>query len=238
VALEGWRVTRALVLGGSGHVGAHVLAGLRAAGVPAWFTYLAAEARAHELARQHDHTARRVDLREPAAIAALCAELVAADAVPDAIIHLAAHPDWRALGAVDQRGWDDVQHVAVRAPFLLLSALAPHLGDASVVLVAGLSAIRPVPAPPQAAAAHAGLAGLTRSLARALGPRTRVNLAALGILDGGTAGRIDPRYLSDHPRFAALARNGTAAEAARAILWLALDNRYMSGALVNLSGGI
>jgi NAD(P)-dependent dehydrogenase (short-subunit alcohol dehydrogenase family) len=36
----------------------------------------------------------------------------------------------------------------------------------------------------------------------------------------------------------ALGRVGTADEAARAITWVALENRYMNGAVIALSGGL
>jgi len=228
------------VLGGTGHVGAAVLAGLARAGVPAWFTYFANTARADELARA-GHRAHRLDLRRADDIRALLGEMAMAGCVPDVLIHCAAHPDWRSLEELDDAGWDDVQAVGVRAAFVAVQALAPRLAGraADIVLCAGLSAVRPVPAHVQAAAAHAGLAGLTRSFARALGPKKiRINLLALGILDGGTANRIDAGFARDHLRFAALGRTGTADEVARAILWLALENTYVSGMVVPVAGGI
>jgi 3-oxoacyl-[acyl-carrier protein] reductase len=234
-----WRVSgrRALVFGGTGHVGAAVLAGLAKAGVPTAFTYLSSEARAAGLAAAGGHTAHRVDLREPAAIRAFLDGL--ADA-PDVLVHCAAHPDWRWLDAVDDAGWDAVHAVALRAPFVAVQALAPRMtAGGDIVLCAGLSAARPVPAQPHAAAAHGGIAALTRSLARVLGPQgIRVNCVAVGILDGGTATRIDPQVAADHRKYTALGRTGTATEIAEAILWLALGNRYMSGTILPVAGGI
>ena len=231
---------RALVLGGTGRVGAAVLAELARAGVPAWFTFHRNGELAAELAAGGAHP-HALDLRRPQDIRALIATMAEADQLPDVLIHCAAHPDWRSLEDVDDTGWDDVQAVALRAPFLAIQALAPRLGGrgADVVLCAGLSAARPVPAQPQAAAAHAGLAGLARSLARSLGPQhIRVNVVAVGILDGGTADRIDAKFARDHRRFAALGRTGTASEVAKAIVWLALDNSYMSGTVLPIAGGI
>ena len=231
---------QALVLGGTGHVGGAVLAALHREGVPAWFTFHTNEARAGELARV-GHRSYRVDLRRPDDVRALIAAMAAAGATPDVLVHCAAANDWRELAAIDDAGWDDVHAVGLRAPFLAVQALVPHLGErgADIVLCAGLSAARGVPAHPHAAAAHAGIAGLTRSLARALGPRNvRVNALAIGILDGGTADRIGEAFARDHRRFTALGRTGTAAEVAEAIAWLALANRYASGVVLPIAGGI
>jgi NAD(P)-dependent dehydrogenase (short-subunit alcohol dehydrogenase family) len=174
-------------------------------------------------------------------VRSVIAEMAEDGAPPDVLIHCAAHADWRDLAAVDVDGWDAVHAVALRAPFLAIQALVPRLAGrgADVVLCAGLSAAKMVPAHPHAAAAHAGLAGLTRSLARALGrERIRINLVAVGIRDGGTADRIGDRFARDHRRFTALGRTGTATEVAEVILWLALANRYASGAVVPVAGGI
>jgi NAD(P)-dependent dehydrogenase (short-subunit alcohol dehydrogenase family) len=44
--------------------------------------------------------------------------------------------------------------------------------------------------------------------------------------------------LDDYKKHSALHRLGTAREAARSILWLALENRYMSGKVLAVNGGI
>jgi uncharacterized protein YbjT (DUF2867 family) len=58
---------RALVLGGTGHVGGAVLAGLARAGVAAELTYHRNETRAAELTRA-GHVAHQLDLRDAEAV--------------------------------------------------------------------------------------------------------------------------------------------------------------------------
>jgi 3-oxoacyl-[acyl-carrier protein] reductase len=83
------------------------------------------------------------------------------------------------------------------------------------------------------------LAALTMALAKELGPRgIRVNMAALGVLDSGLSRDLDIKLLADYQVFSALRRCGTPAEAARAILWLALENSYMNGKVLPVNGGI
>ena len=60
----------------------------------------------------------------------------------------------------------------------------------------------------------------------------------LGTLDGGTATRIPPGFTADQQRFSALKRLGTAKEIAGALLWVALDNTYLSGAVIPAAGGL
>jgi NAD(P)-dependent dehydrogenase (short-subunit alcohol dehydrogenase family) len=77
------------------------------------------------------------------------------------------------------------------------------------------------------------------ALAKELGPRgIRINLVALGVLDAGLSRELSPELLEDYKQFSALRRLGTPREAARAVLWLALHNRYMNGKVLAVNGGI
>jgi 3-oxoacyl-[acyl-carrier protein] reductase len=65
-----------------------------------------------------------------------------------------------------------------------------------------------------------------------------VNLAVLGVLDGGISAELTPHLLSSYQRYAAIARTGSCVEAAKALRWLALENTYMNGAQLPISGGL
>jgi NAD(P)-dependent dehydrogenase (short-subunit alcohol dehydrogenase family) len=95
-----------------------------------------------------------------------------------------------------------------------------------------------VPAPAHYAASQAALWGLTQSLAKELAPNILVNLAVLGVLDGGISANLAPHLRSNYQRYAAMARTGSCAEAAKALRWLALENTYMNGAQLPISGGL
>jgi 3-oxoacyl-[acyl-carrier protein] reductase len=87
------------------------------------------------------------------------------------------------------------------------------------------------------AASKAGLVSITRSLARELAPhRIRVNALAPGLITtdmGGTAGSTLPGLTIP------LGREGTPEEVAAAAVFLASDEAsYVTGANLNLSGGL
>jgi 3-oxoacyl-[acyl-carrier protein] reductase len=63
-------------------------------------------------------------------------------------------------------------------------------------------------------------------------------MIALGVLDAGLSRGLANRRRSDYMAFSALRRAGTCAEAARAIAWLALDNAFIQGKVVPVTGGI
>ena len=76
-------------------------------------------------------------------------------------------------------------------------------------------------------------------LAKELGPRgIRVNLAALGLLEGGISQGLSKKLRDDYLALSALRRLGRPEEVARVLVWLALDNCYLSGKVIPINGGI
>jgi 3-oxoacyl-[acyl-carrier protein] reductase len=223
---------RALVLGGSGFVGSEVVKALRAAGVPTAFTWLRNEARAME-----SEGAFRVDLRDAAALRALVVE-----PKPPVLVHAAAVSSGASLGELDDAAWDEAQAVNVRAAFMAIQAATPAMaaaGGGDIVLVGALDRAQSLPLPAHFAATQGALSAMTMALAKELGPqKIRINMIALGVLDGGISKTLSGKLVADYKSFSALRRTGTAAEAARAIAWLALENTWMTGKVVPVNGGI
>ena len=111
--------------------------------------------------------------------------------------------------------------------------------SADVVLTASQAGITNFPASPAFAATQSARLGLTHALARELGSSAiRVNLVLLGLLEGGISADIDSARRADYEKFSALGRVGTGAEAAKAIVRLALTNRWMTGSILPLTGGL
>ena len=125
---------------------------------------------------------------------------------------------------------------------VVAQALAPGLatrGGGDLVFLCGLDRAQSVAAPIGYAATQGALGAMTMALAKELGPSgVRANLLALGILDQGLSRGMDETLLTDYRRFSALRRTGTTAEVARAVAWLALDNRYLTGRVVPVNGGL
>jgi 3-oxoacyl-[acyl-carrier protein] reductase len=238
-AASGRRRT-ALVLGGSGTVGAEVVRALVRAGVRTAFTYLRGQQRAAALAAEVDARALPVDLAEPAAIEGLFERLAAEGATPDVLVHCAAVSRSAKLAELGVADWDGAMAVNARSAFLAVRALAPRLdGGGDVVLLGGLDRTQSVPAPAVYAATQGALSALVMALGKELGPAgIRVNMLAVGILGEGLTRDLDPKVLADYRTFSALRRTGSAAEVAAAVVWLALENSYMTGRVVTANGGL
>lgn len=146
--------------------------------------------------------------------------------------------DHRNLEAVTDAVWDDILSVNVKGTFSCCRAAMPALQErggniVNVTSVAGQSGLgSSIPY----AASKAALDCMTKSLARAFGPKVRVNAVA--------PGPVLTRWLADHAdmveRSLALTPLGRAAEPediADAVAFLALGNSLMTGQVVVVDGG-
>lgn len=230
----------ALVLGGSGAVGREVVRALAAAGCDVTFTYRRSVDVAQALAAETGARAVTIDLADGAAIRAL----VAGAGAPTVLVHAAVASRLAPLADVTDDDWALAHAVNVRAPYVAVQAMLPALtatgGD--VVLVGALDRAQSVPAPAHFAATQGALPAMAMAMARELGGRgvrgVRVNVVAVGLLDGGLGRELGASMIADYRSFSALRRLGTPAEVAAAVAWLALENTYMNGKILPVNGGL
>ncbi|MGW6918560.1 SDR family NAD(P)-dependent oxidoreductase [Kitasatospora sp. NPDC054939] len=135
---------------------------------------------------------------------------------------------------------DRVLDVNVRGPLLTAQAAAAHLGeDGRIVTIGSCMAERAAFGGGVAyTASKAALLGLTKALARELGPRgVTVNLVTPGPIDTEMNPADGPG--ADHQRgFTALGSFGTGADVAATVAHLAgADGRYITGASIAVDGG-
>jgi 3-oxoacyl-[acyl-carrier protein] reductase len=131
-----------------------------------------------------------------------------------------------------------VLNTNLTAAFLVTQKALPLFGDsASVVNIGSRVATVGIPLRAHYTAAKAGLAGLTRSLCKELGPRVRVNVVAPGVI--ATEAELPPEVLAKYESMTALRRLGRTEEIAGAVLFLASDlSSYITGETINVDGGI
>ena len=233
---------RALVLGGSGAVGGAVVAALAERGVEVVFTFHAGRERALAVSRAHGARAAALDLARPDAVRAFVRGLDAEGQGPDILVHAAAITRARKLGDLGDDDWAAMLAVNVTSALVVAQALAPGLaarGGGDLIFLGGLDRAQSVTAPIGYATTQGALAAMTMALAKELGASgVRANLLALGILDEGLSRGMDEALVADYRRFSALRRTGTAAEVARVVAWLALENRYLTGRVLPVNGGL
>jgi len=142
------------------------------------------------------------------------------------------------VGGITPADWDDLMGTNLKAPLFLSQAAAPSLRAAQglIINIVDIHALRPLKRHPVYSVAKAGLAMLTRSLARELGPEIRVNGIAPGpVLWPERA--VEETLKREIIAKTALKRHGTPEDIARTALFLAADAPYITGQIITVDGG-
>lgn len=144
------------------------------------------------------------------------------------------------VGEITEQDWDDLMGTNLKAPLFLSQALAPALAESEgcIINLADVHGERPLSGHPVYCAAKAGNIMLTKSLAKELAPRVRVNGIAPGaILWPENEGELSDENKDSILRKVALRRLGKPEDIARTILFLATDAPYITGQIVAVDGG-
>jgi len=147
------------------------------------------------------------------------------------------------IAEVTDELWDWILDINLKGPFICARAAAPHLGPGSAIVnVASLAGRASSPAMACAySASKAGLLGLTRHLAKELGPRgIRVTAVNPGVvMTSLVADNYPPGHLERVVETIPLGRASGPEEVASVIVFLASDDAgYVTGASVDANGGI
>jgi pteridine reductase len=134
--------------------------------------------------------------------------------------------------------WEDLMGTNLRAPFFLTQAAAAHLRKSQglVVNMVDIHAQRPLPRHSIYSTAKAGLAMLTRALARELAPDVRVNAIAPGPILWPEAG-MDEQLKREIVSKTLLKRTGSPQDIVGAVLFFAKHAPYVTGQVLAIDGG-
>ncbi len=142
------------------------------------------------------------------------------------------------LGEVSEDNWDDLIGTNMKAPLFLSQAAIPALRQARGVIInmIDIHAQRPLRNHAVYGSAKAGLAMLTRSLAKDLAPEIRVNGVAPGAIMWPEDGMTDKTKASILKQIPA-GRAGDPEDVAGCVLYLVRDSSYVTGQIIAVDGG-
>lgn len=235
----------ALVTGGSRGIGAAVALRLAEEGADVVLTYESDAGAAARVVQRIEAAGRRAlavraDSARPEALTAAVDEAVARFGRLDVLVNNAGV---FLVGPLDALGADDVERtlaVNVRAPFVASRAAVRHMGTGGRVISIGSNVAERAVFPGLAlyAMSKTALVGMTKGLARELGPRgITVNLVVPGPTDtdSNPAGGPDAEVIAG---FTAVGRYAEPAEIAATVAHLAgPEAAYITGATVPVDGG-
>lgn len=242
---------RALVTGASSGIGTGTARELATQGASLWLTYTGREATAAEVAEEcraagsPDVRVSRLDLRDPASIAALVAEIEAAWGDLHVLVNNGGVCPYTPYPEIEVDEWDLVMETNARGTFLLTRAALPLLraadGDRSVINIASIAGqVGALQTGLHYAASKGALLALTRSFARHLAAeRIRVNAVTPGPVASAITDRLSDEGRAKLESSIPLGEFGQPADVAWIIGALASERaRFITGATYDVNGGV
>jgi len=143
-----------------------------------------------------------------------------------------------AIADVTEQQWDELLGSNLKAPFFLSKALAKTLDDRKgcIVNIVDIHAERGLNGYSVYSISKAGIAAMTKILAKELGPAVRVNGVAPGAILWPDNDLPETSKLEILQRVA-LKRCGEPVDIAKAVLFLVKDADYMTGQILTVDGG-
>ncbi len=159
----------------------------------------------------------------------------------DAVVTLAGVMEQCLVDDLDLTTWNHTLAVNLTGTFLCVKAAADELRKtrgSAVTIGSQLGYTGGINCAAYTAS-KAGVAGLTRALARELGPDVRVNCVAPGpISTPMTAEHATPEWVEQKTRQLVMGRFGTPDEVATAVSWLVGEEAtFVTGQTINVNGG-
>ncbi|MCH7828984.1 MAG: pteridine reductase [Proteobacteria bacterium] len=233
-----------LVTGAARRIGAAIVTCLHEHGARLAIHYRGSRDAAEKLAadlnkvRENSATALQADLADTDKLPALIAAVLDWGGRLDGLVNNASSFYPTPLGSISEKQWDDLVGSNLKAPlFLSQAAIDPLRRSAgAIVNIVDIHAQRPLRNHAVYGSAKAGLAMLTRSLAKDLAPHIRVNGVSPGVIlwpENGMSDVVQESILRQIP----LQHAGKPRDIAACVLYLLRDASYVTGQIIAVDGG-
>ncbi len=233
-----------LVTGAARRIGAAIVTRLHQNGARVAIHYRGSSADAEQLAanlnqdRDDSATTYQGDLRDTAGLTELVESVVAWGGRLDGLINNASSFFPTPVGSITEEQWNELIGTNLKVPLFLSQAAAPHLRKCggAIINIVDIHSQRPLRNHVVYGSAKAGLAMLTRSLAKDLAPDVRVNGISPGAIlwpEDGMTKKVQQTILKQIP----LQRTGDPEDIAACALFLLRDATYVTGQIIAVDGG-
>jgi len=238
------QIKTALITGAAARIGAEITRTLHAAGMNIVIHYRSSADQANALRDQLNsqransaHTLQ-ADLLDTPSLATLVEQATDVWGGLDVLVNNASSFYPTPVGEITETHWDDLMGSNLKAPIFLSQAATPYLktSQGCIINIVDVHGFRPMKAHPVYCAAKAGLAMLTQSLAKELGPEIRVNGVAPGAIMWPSS-ELDPATQEAILERTALKRQGGPEDIAKTVKFLVLEGDYITGQVIPVDGG-
>ena len=185
----------------------------------------------------------RADLRDSAQVDTLFSQVEKLFGGVDILVNNAGVAQQKLFTDITDADWQEMLAVNLTAPFRCCRRALPHMihqKKGSIVNVSSMWGLTGASCEVHYSAAKAGLIGLTKALAKEVGPSgIRVNCVAPGAVNTRMNQTLDEEALSLLTEETPLGRIGDPEDIARAIAFLACeDSSFTTGQVLSPNGGL
>ena len=232
----------ALITGGSRGIGAAIVRALAAKGWQVAFCYKTSQDAARQLAQETGAIAIRCDVTDSAQVREMVKTAIRQLSHIDLLVNNAGVAWQGLLTDMTDQQWHTVLDTSLTAAFLTCREVLPGMVSRKSGRIINISSIwGRVGASCEAAysAAKAGLIGLTKALAKEVGPSgITVNCLCPGVIRTDMLACYTEDDLTALADETPLCRLGTPEDVANAVCWLAADEAgFITGQVIGVDGG-
>lgn len=231
-----------LINGGSRGIGAELVRLFTERGSRVAFTYKSSEREALALSAETGAHAICADSAVESDVRAAVRETVAACGAPGVLINCAAISSFSLFTDLTLDDWQRIFAVNVTGPFLYCREVLPAMiakKHGRIINISSMWGVTGASCEVHYSATKAALNGMTRALAREVGPSgITVNAIAPGVIETEMNASLSPADLAALCEETPLCRLGTPREVAEAAYFLAGDGAaFITGQVLGVNGG-
>lgn len=158
----------------------------------------------------------------------------------DVLINNAGISQYKLFTDITDEEWDNIINVNLKSNFIVTQEVVKNMISRKSGLIINISSIWGVTGAAMEVAystSKAGIIGLTKSLAKELGPSNiRVNAIAPGMIDTSMNSKFSDEEINDIKEEIPLEKIGKPEEITKCIKWL-LEDTYTTGQIISINGG-
>ena len=225
-----------VITGGSRGIGAEAVRQFAARGDRVYFLYEKEHEQAQLVAEQTGATALCCDVADGQAVKTAFSQI----SDVDILICNAGIAHYGLMSQIEETQWDRLFSVNVKGIYHCVNAAMPHFlrkQAGSIITVSSMWGQVGASCEAAYSATKGAVIAMSKALAQELGPSgIRVNCVAPGVIQTDMCKNISPETMEQLRQESLVGRNGTPADVAKAMLYLA-DAEFVTGQVLAVNGG-
>lgn len=231
------------IIGGSRGIGAEAVRQFSAAGSRVVFTYHRSELEADALRQETGAVPVRCDVKHSDSVRIATDKAFRTLGQIDVLICNAAVADFGLITDIGESRWEEVIDTNLNGVYYCIKNVLPSMisrKSGCIITVASMWGEVGASCEVAYSAAKAGVIGLTRALAKEVGPSgIRVNCVSPGMIDTDMNAGVDEESVRAIEEETPLGRTGDPADVAKTMLFLASDDAaFITGQVISVNGGL